>query len=111
MVTVIIETATRALTHYPAPLDRDSKVMLPEGDGYEAATLSDADAALVGQTNARYSVDAAGRLVVTPVAVVPVVDPDDELEAAIAGATTLEGLKAALLGKNRAGKVKGQPRA
>lgn len=43
---------------------------------------------------------------------VPVVvpDPDVELEAAITGATTLEGLKAALLGKTRAGKVQGQPR-
>ena len=44
---------------------------------------------------------------------VPVVapDPDDELEAGITAANTLEELKAALLGKTRAGKVKGQPRA
>lgn len=42
---------------------------------------------------------------------VPVVDPDAELEAAIGAATTLNELKAALLGNVRAGKVKAQPRA
>lgn len=107
----IIETATRALTHCPAPLGDDGKVLLPTGDSYEVVTLSDADAALIGQTNARYSVDKAGQLVVVEVAVEPVVDPDAELEAAITGATTLAGLKAALLGKVRAGKIKGQATA
>lgn len=38
-----------------------------------------------------------------------VVDPDAELEAAIQGATTLEELKAALLGTVRQARVKGKP--
>lgn len=39
---------------------------------------------------------------------VPAPDPDAELEAAIAAATTLEELKDALLGKVRAGQAKGR---
>lgn len=37
-------------------------------------------------------------------------DPDAELEAAITAAATIAELKAALLGKTRAGKIKGQAR-
>ena len=110
MVSVIIETATRALMIVNPPI-RDGVPILVEGIECEVVELSDADAALVGKTNARYSVDDAGRLVVVEVAVVPEADPDAELEAAITGATTLAELKAALLGKTRAGRVKGQPRA
>lgn len=97
MVTVIIETATRALTLCPAPLDDEGNVRLPEGDGYEVVELSDTDASLIGQTNARYSVDAAGRLVVVEVAVEPVADPDTELDTLIRASTTFTQLKAALL--------------
>lgn len=109
----IIETVTRTLTHYPAPLDGDGAPILPEGDGYEVVDLSDADTALIGQTNARYSVDTEGRLVVTPVAVEPAVDPDAEqaeLDAGIGAATTITQLKAALLG-SRGGRVKARPGA
>lgn len=109
MMTVIIETATRALMIVNPPM-RDGAPILPEGVECEVVQLSDADAALIGATNARYSVDAAGRLVVTPVAVEPVVDPDSELTAAITAATTLAALKAALLG-SRGGRVKARPGA
>ncbi len=39
----------------------------------------------------------------------PEVDADAELAEAIAAATTLEGLKAALLGRNRPARAKGRP--
>ena len=66
----IVETETRALLVVDPPT-RDGAPILPEGVACEALTLSDEDAALIGQSNARYSVDAEGRLVVTVVAEVP----------------------------------------
>lgn len=94
---VLIETATRTLLVLNPPM-RDGKPILPESVKCELVELSDADAALIGQSNARYSVDKAGRLVVTPVAVVPVVDPNTKLMAAITAATTITQLKSAILG-------------
>lgn len=62
--------------------------------------------------------DAAGVLTDLPPEAAPLVaahvpatppDPDAELRAAIDAATTLADLKAALLGKSRAGQVAGRP--
>jgi len=49
------------------------------------------------------------RVVIDEALLPEVVDPDTELEAAISGATTLDQLKAALLGKTRPGKAKARP--
>ena len=74
MRTAIVETETRALLVVDPPT-QDGRTILPEGVTCEAVTLSDEDAALIGQSNARYSVDAEGRLVVTVVAEVAEVPP------------------------------------
>ena len=92
MKTAIIEIATRALTHYPAP------GQLPEGGSHVFIELSDADGALIGQANARYAVGLDGRLIVTPVPVVPPEPSAREiLRAELETATTLAAVKTALL--------------
>ena len=94
---VIIETATRGITHCPAPLGDDGNVLLPTGAAFEAVELSDTDAALIGKTNARYSVDAAGRLVVVEVAVVPA--PPTQADQVVALKAQVDKLTAALVAK------------
>ncbi len=96
MRTVIINAARELLVVDPPT--RDGKPILPEGIECEALALSDADGAQIGLFNARYSVDAGGKLVVTPVPVVPPEpSPREILRADLDAATTLAAVKAALV--------------
>lgn len=85
MMIVIVEKATRSVLVLNPPM-WDGAPILPEGVDCEVMELSDADAALIGATNARYSVDAAGRLVVTPVAETPALPTIEEQIAALQAA-------------------------
>ena len=97
MRTVIIERDTRDILVVDPPM-RDGKPILPEGIACEVVQLSDADGAQIGLFNARYAVDGAGKLIVTPVPVVPPEPSAREiLRAEMEAATTLTQIKAALI--------------
>ncbi len=103
MRTVIVNSATRDILVVDPPM-RDGAPILPSGIDCKVVQLSDADGAQIGLYNARYAVDAAGKLIVTPV---PVVAPEpsarEVLRAEMEAATTLAGVKAALLKWAKAG--------
>lgn len=97
MRTAIIERDTRDILVVDPPT-RDGKPILPGGIDCEVVELSDSDGAQIGLFNARYSVDLAGRLIVTPVPVVPPEpSPREVLRAEMEAATTLVAVKAALV--------------
>ena len=80
--------------------DKENAVLVRAILGAESCELEYAGGKPVGVTNIK------ARVIVPPE---PKPDPDAELAGAIEAATTLQELKDALLGKYRAGKVKGKP--
>ncbi len=97
MRTVIIERDTRDILVVDPPT-RDGKSILPGGIDCEVVELSAEDGAQIGLFNARYSVDPAGRLVVTVVPErAPEPTPKQILVADIEASATLGGIKTALL--------------
>lgn len=90
---------------------------LGERDDADIVTFTDAQAAdlatLLAQPNGGVVLNADGTLTALPAPTPPTPppDPDDELAQAIAAATTLNELKAALLGHTTAAAVKGRPTA
>ncbi len=103
MRTVIVNSATRDILVVDPPM-RDGAPILPSGIACEVVQLSDADGAQIGLFNARYSVDPAGKLIVTVVPErAPEPTPKQVLVADIEAAATLGGIKTALLKWARAG--------